>query len=179
MFKLNFYNSFVVGVISILFFCLLDPVFNAPADIVAPQNTEITPRSKDSHDYIYWVRIESVYDGDTATLDFDLGRRIWILGEKVRLYGINAPEVTGKEKPKGLLAKAHLISLIKKHDLDNDGFIRVRSYKDLSGKFGRFLVVFIGDDDININMQMIKDGHAVEKFYGSKPDEYWIKSRKQ
>jgi micrococcal nuclease len=43
--------------------------------------------------YHYKARVVDVYDGDTCTVDIDLGLSTWIHGEKLRLYRINAPEV--------------------------------------------------------------------------------------
>lgn len=51
------------------------------------------------------ARVVSVSDGDTCTVDIDLGLGVWVRGEKVRLHRINAPELTGREKPKGVLAR--------------------------------------------------------------------------
>ena len=50
--------------------------------------------------YYYRARVKSVYDGDTCTVDIDLGLRVWLKGEKLRLYGINASELRGSERPK-------------------------------------------------------------------------------
>ncbi len=44
--------------------------------------------------YEYQARIISVYDGDTVNADIDLGLETHRL-IKIRLYGINAPEMTG------------------------------------------------------------------------------------
>ena len=42
--------------------------------------------------YTYKIsKIHSVYDGDTVTVDIDLGLNVVIRKEKVRLYGIDTP----------------------------------------------------------------------------------------
>lgn len=51
--------------------------------------------------YHYKAKVVSVYDGDTFTVDIDLGLHTWINGEKIRLNRINAPELRGNEKDKG------------------------------------------------------------------------------
>jgi micrococcal nuclease len=51
--------------------------------------------------YHYKAKIIEVYDGDTCTIDIDLGLNIWNKGEKIRLNRINAPELRGDEKAKG------------------------------------------------------------------------------
>ena len=45
--------------------------------------------------YHYRSIVVSVYDGDTCTVDIDLGLNIWTLREKIRLIRINAPELRG------------------------------------------------------------------------------------
>jgi len=39
--------------------------------------------------YFYKAIIRSVYDGDTATADIDLGFNCWMKNEKLRFYGIH------------------------------------------------------------------------------------------
>ncbi len=48
--------------------------------------------------YHYRAVVVSVYDGDTCTVDIDLGLNTWVRGEKLRLYRINAPELRGSER---------------------------------------------------------------------------------
>ena len=51
--------------------------------------------------YHYKAFVTQVYDGDTVTVDIDLGLHTWMKGEKLRLYRINAPELRGEEKEAG------------------------------------------------------------------------------
>ena len=62
--------------------------------------------------YHYKAKVVNVYDGDTCTVDIDLGLLIWNKGEKIRLNRINAPELRGNEKVKGLKSRDFLRSLI-------------------------------------------------------------------
>lgn len=55
--------------------------------------------------YHYKAKVVSVYEGDTFTIDIDLGLHTWIRGEKIRLSRINAPELKGKERTKGLASR--------------------------------------------------------------------------
>ena len=48
--------------------------------------------------YEYCAKVVSVYDGDTITVDIDLGFGIVLKKQKLRLLGINTPEVRGEEK---------------------------------------------------------------------------------
>ena len=45
--------------------------------------------------YLYRATITSVYDGDTCTADVDIGFKVTVRGEKLRLARINAPEIRG------------------------------------------------------------------------------------
>ena len=42
--------------------------------------------------YEYRVIIDRWVDGDTVDVDIDLGFGVWLKDQRVRLYGINAPE---------------------------------------------------------------------------------------
>ena len=63
-------------------------------------------------DYCYLAKVVAVYDGDTITVDVDLGFEIAMLKQKLRLYRINAPEVRGSERPEGLVSRDVLIALL-------------------------------------------------------------------
>ena len=103
--------------------------------------------------YTYNARCTSVFDGDSVTLDVDLGFKHWMLGQKIRLFGINTPEVRGAERPLGLIARDRLRGLIEGRD------IILASHRDRAGKYGRWLgTIYI--DDININKLLLDEGLA-------------------
>ena len=107
--------------------------------------------------YSYRAFVTKVYDGDSITVDIDLGFNNWIKNQKIRLYGIDTPEIRGEERPEGLLAKDRLWDLIF------DKEIILRSYKDKSGKYGRWLAtVFVQKDNewINVNQLLLTEGFA-------------------
>ena len=108
--------------------------------------------------YEYRARITRVIDGDTVEAEIDLGFRV-SLEVVLRLVGINAPEVHGSDRPRGLAAKAHLLELLQ-HLTPVDGHITVRTQKDLTEKYGRYLANLIASD-VNLNDRMVTDGHAV------------------
>jgi endonuclease YncB( thermonuclease family) len=116
------------------------------------------------HEYLYnyKAKVVSVYDGDTCAVDIDLGLRTWIHSEKVRLFRINAPEVTGEQKPVGIAARDFLRSLIDGKE------IHLQTIKDKQEKYGRYLgEIFVqqGEDWLNVNDEMVKNGHAVYQDY--------------
>ena len=116
----------------------------------------------DNQLFNYWAIVTGVYDGDSITIDIDLGFNNWKKNQKVRLFGINTPEIRGEERPDGLVARDRLRELI----LDKE--IIITSYKDKSGKYGRWLAtVFLKQDGMfeNINTLLLAEGLA--KVYGS------------
>jgi micrococcal nuclease len=114
------------------------------------------------HLYNYKAKVVSVYDGDTCTVDIDLGLRTWVHDEKLRLFRINAPELTGVQKPAGLAARDFLRSLIDGKE------IHIQTIKDRQEKYGRYLAeIFVqqGETWLNVNDEMVKNGHAVYQDY--------------
>lgn len=117
----------------------------------------------EEHLYYYRAQVRSVYDGDTCTLDIDLGLGTWIHGEKIRLLRINAPELTGASRVAGLAARDFLRGLIDGRE------VWINTEKDKRGKYGRYLAeIWIKDDTevwININDALVNAGHAVYAEY--------------
>ncbi len=112
--------------------------------------------------YFYKAHINSVYDGDTCRIDVDLGLHTWIRDEPVRLRRINAPEVRGAERPRGLEARDFLRELILGKD------VLIETFKDKKGKYGRYLVEIWLEQDgeyRNVNDMMVVAGFAVYKEY--------------
>jgi endonuclease YncB( thermonuclease family) len=112
--------------------------------------------------YHYKAFVSAVYDGDTITVDFDLGLHTWVKGEKIRLSRINAPEVRGKERPMGLKSRDYLRSLVLEKE------IIIETFKDKKGKYGRYLGevwLLSGDDYMNINDDLVRKGYADYKEY--------------
>ena len=105
--------------------------------------------------YTYKATVVSVYDGDSITIDWDLGAGVVLHGQKIRLYGINTPELRGDDREAGLISRDYVREMI----LDKE--ITMKTYKDKKGKYGRWLAeIFI--DGINLNKQLIDMGYAVE-----------------
>ena len=124
--------------------------------------------------YLYKVKVVKVVDGDTIDVDIDLGFSTVLKKQRVRFLGIDTPESrtrdlvekkfgkASKKHLKGLLESAESLSLIS-HD---------------KGKFGRILGEIIAhfdeghpvyETEINVNEQMILDGHAV-RYTGENKD---------
>lgn len=108
--------------------------------------------------YTYKAIVTKVYDGDTITVNIDLGLKTWIYGEKLRLYGINAPEVRGMERESGLLARDWLREQI----LDKE--VVIETIKDRKGKYGRYLAR-VSLDGRDIIAEMVQAGYAEWRNY--------------
>jgi len=78
--------------------------------------------------YTYKALVIKAYDADTITVALDLGFKI-SLTEKLRLYGINAPEVRGKERELGLISRDRLREKIVGKE------VVIKTQKDKKGKF--------------------------------------------
>ncbi|MDZ8119537.1 thermonuclease family protein [Pontiella agarivorans] len=110
----------------------------------------------------YKALVTAVYDGDTITVDIDLGLKIAVRGEKIRLHRINAPEVRGAEKEAGKVSRDFLRSRILGKE------ILIETIKDKKGKYGRYLAeIWLEENSsyININDELVETGHAEYKDY--------------
>ncbi len=113
--------------------------------------------------YIYRAKLDRVVDGDTVDALIDVGFDIWFK-KRIRFKGVDTWESRTRnleEKKKGLAAKARTKELLEKVS-SKSGYFRIKSYG--TGKYGRVLAdLFIQDKEgntININKQLIKEGHA-------------------
>ena len=103
--------------------------------------------------YTYKAIITEVYDGDTVTADIDLGFHTWRRDEKLRLFGIDAPEVRGNGKQSGFLSRDALRQRILGKN------VTICTIKDKRGKYGRYLAkIFLADE--NINNWLVDGGFA-------------------
>jgi len=117
--------------------------------------------------YIRKCRILKVIDGDTLEVEIDLGFNMRMT-ERVRLLGINCPEMKGTTKAAG--EAAHYF--VEEWLLDNAGptvgedggifdygIVFMRSEKDDS--FGRWLALIETEEGLNLNQAILEAGHAV------------------
>lgn len=110
----------------------------------------------DGRDRLYWYRalVVGVVDGDTIDISIDLGLRVSIM-TRVRLHGINAPEMRGATLEDAKLSTKYLVDTVLAKQ------VLVNTIKDRGDKYGRLLAkVWLGDRFIN--REMIEHGFAVE-----------------
>lgn len=105
--------------------------------------------------YTYRAIVTAVHDGDTCTVDIDLGFAIWMKNQKLRLYGINAPEMTGIQKEDGIKSRNYISSMILGKE------IIIETQKDKTEKYGRWLAtIWINGE--NLNKKLVLEGYAKE-----------------
>ena len=105
--------------------------------------------------YWYSAEVISNYDGDTITLNIDMGCRIYTINS-IRLYRINTPELS---QPGGKEARDFLSIL-----LPPKSKVRIRTFKNKEDKYGRWLgEIYI--EDICLNDRLVQLGYAVYKEY--------------
>jgi micrococcal nuclease len=107
--------------------------------------------------YEYRAKITEVYDGDTVTAVVDLGFNVSIT-EKIRLSGLNAPEVRGEERPDGLISRDRLRDKILGKE------VVLKTDKDKTGKYGRYIAEIYLEEE-NVNEWLITEGLAERKEY--------------
>ena len=124
--------------------------------------------------YEYKAVVDRVVDGDTIDVIIDLGFSVW-KKIRVRMEGINTPESRTRdleEKKRGLAAKDRLKSILEFNN--NNCVLKVSGV----GKYGRALATVLVEslsplnkEDsitlIDVNKQLIEEGHAVE-YHGGK-----------
>ena len=116
--------------------------------------------------YEYKCKLVKVVDGDTVDVDIDLGFGVWLENQRIRMYGIDAPESRTSDKVEkvyGMSAKDFVIKWT------NAGDLVLKTFKDGKGKYGRILGE-LWYNDVNINQRMIEEHHAV-KYYGQSKKE--------
>lgn len=108
--------------------------------------------------YEYRAQILRVVDGDTVHARVDLGFDVRF-DMKLRLAGINAPEM---KTPEGPPAKARLVELLGLAELGGAvSVVTIRTQKDKQEKYGRYLATLIMADGTDVNARMIAEGQAV------------------
>lgn len=123
--------------------------------------------------YTYKAKVTDVYDGDTMTCLVDLGFNINV-EIKVRLAGIDTPELRGEEREAGLIVR----DVVREMVLDQD--IILQTEKDKTGKYGRYIGYILlenfmpdllteecahPDGYLNLNEWLLHNNYA--KAYGS------------
>jgi micrococcal nuclease len=102
--------------------------------------------------YEYRATITRVIDGDTVICDIDLGLRVFLHDQRLRLLNVDAPElstIAGKQAYWWLRARIE------------GQTVMIRTVKDKMEKYGRWLATIWMPDGINtVNQLIVDEGHA-------------------
>lgn len=88
--------------------------------------------------YYYAALVTDVYDGDTMTVELDLGLGIWRHDQKIRLWRVDTPEVRGESRQEGIRVRDMVRDLV----LNKRVLLRTildKRGQDRTGKYGRLL----------------------------------------
>lgn len=110
--------------------------------------------------YEYRCVIKRIVDGDTVDVDIDLGFGVWLHNERIRIEGIDTPEVRTRDLEEKALGNAASDRAAELLPVDSN---QVLLSKDFKGKFGRILGDFKLADS-TYSETMLTEGHA--KIYG-------------
>ena len=106
--------------------------------------------------YEYNATVLRVYDGDTIWVDIDLGFGICLTDQSIRLLGIDAFEIRGKDKIKAIPAKDRLTDLLQRSGWKC--IIKTKKHKE-RGKFGRILgEIFVRGEERSLNQVLLDEG---------------------
>ena len=121
------------------------------------------------------TEINRVVDGDTIDVTIDLGFELY-KKERVRVAGIDTPEKRTRdleEKALGIDATNYLKKKLEDTIAGDDELTIRTELKGGMGKYGRLLGwLYIGEDDVSINEQMIDEGYAWSYDGGTKQKNF-------
>ena len=135
----------------------------------------MTPPSRKSCYNFRVVSIDKVLDGDTIDVTIDLGFDLY-KKERVRVAGVDTPEKRTRdleEKALGLDATYWLKQKLEDTISGEDELTIRTELVGGMGKYGRLLGwLYIGEDTVSLNEQMIDEGYAWEYDGGTKKKDF-------
>ena len=121
------------------------------------------------------TEINRVVDGDTIDVTIDLGFDLY-KKERVRVAGVDTPEKRTRnleEKALGLDATAWLKAKLEETIKGDEELLIRTELKGGTGKYGRLLGwLYVGDDTVSLNEQMITEGYAWSYDGGTKQKNF-------
>ena len=135
----------------------------------------MTPPSRKSCYNFRVTEIVKVLDGDTIDVEIDLGFDLY-KKERVRIAGVDTPEKRTRdleEKELGIDATNWLKKKLEDTIAGEDELTIRTELKGGVGKYGRLLGwLYVGDDTVSLNEQMITEGYAWEYDGGTKQKDF-------
>ena len=135
----------------------------------------MTPPSRKSCYNFRITEINRVVDGDTIDVTIDLGFDLY-KKERVRVAGIDTPEKRTRdleEKALGIDATNWLKEKLESTIAGDDELSIRTELVGGVGKYGRLLGwLYVGDEDVSLNEQMITEGYAWAYDGGTKQKDF-------
>ena len=136
----------------------------------------MTPPSRKSCYNFRVTEINRVLDGDTIDVAIDLGFDLF-KKERVRVAGVDTPEKRTRnleEKALGIDATNWLKKKLEDTIAGDGDELTIRTeLKGGVGKYGRLLGwLYVGDDNVSLNEQMIGEGYAWPYDGGTKQKDF-------
>jgi len=109
--------------------------------------------------YEYKATVKRIIDGDTLVLDIDLGFYMFMNETKIRLYGLDTPEMNAEDpllRLQAVLATRYLFD-----NLEIGEKVIIKTVLDKREKYGRLLATIITKKGFNINEGLLQNKLAV------------------
>ena len=109
--------------------------------------------------YEYKATVKRVIDGDSLVLDIDLGFYMFMNETKIRLYGLDTPEMNSEDpllRLQAVLATRYLYD-----NLPVGSKVTIKSILDKREKYGRLLATIITQDGFNLNDGLLENKLAI------------------
>jgi len=109
--------------------------------------------------YEYKATVKRVIDGDSIVLDIDLGFYIAMNETKIRLYGLDTPEMNSDDpllRLQAVLATRYLYD-----NLPVGSKVIIKTILDKREKYGRLLATIFTKEGLNINEGLLENKLAI------------------
>jgi micrococcal nuclease len=109
--------------------------------------------------YEYKATVKRVIDGDSLVLDIDLGFYMFMNETKIRLYGLDTPEMNSDNpllRLQAVLATRYLYD-----NLPVGSKVTIKTVLDKREKYGRLLATITTQDGFNINDGLLENKLAI------------------
>jgi micrococcal nuclease len=109
--------------------------------------------------YEYKATVKRVIDGDSLVLDIDLGFYMFMNETKIRLYGLDTPEMNSEDpllRLQAIMATRYLYD-----NLPVGSKVTIKTVLDKREKYGRLLATITTQDGFNINDGLLENKLAI------------------
>ena len=125
-------------------------------EVVVPPGSETINLGDIYRPYSYSATVVDIYDGDTFTLEFEIGFSLKF-EDVIRLARVDTPELRGEERPEGIKVRNQVEKLIL-----NKRVIALTDEDD-RGKYGRLLTEIYYQEGVtwvNLSDYLLRKGMA-------------------